>query len=470
MSIFIIQCVLRNISYYGCYDQLISTQVSKTPQFLNCVVSNFLYRKPIMYQRKHVTNKPKSGITIGHPGMDNEIAKAIYDRWPKFATQKEIASDLGVPQSLVSKSLSRWTSKNNVPLKVFYDERNIALERILKATYNLKNIVVLKNADSVVHPMVSYKQIGRHAYDILVKKINAILEKKTKIRNNKIKENGTINETKIKISASCGNSVSTTIMNLAEGLEDTDINLRFSSNIALRSNKLIELTPLHFVTQLLNRKLHVEIAHTYQLPEISSIYNNDSLYEIIEQRIRIQKMLAFDNEVLQSDIVIFELGSIGWDSPVTGFMRHINNLHIQSFFNNFAFKGEIAFAPFCENGFLFHNLAEEVFELANGKFRYDENKQMEKLKKVAKKGINVSKQNLVEAALFFSSTFTVNFYEIAKSLQKEIKRPYFLLVAGGEKRKALPLKIILEKWKSLCVLLDELVISENIAKGLLINE
>jgi len=91
-----------------------------------------------MFTNKHVTKKPKSEITIGHPGLDNEIAKTIYDRWPKFATQREIANDLNVPQSLVSKSLSRWTSKSNVPLKVFYNERNIEMEKRLKDTYSLK--------------------------------------------------------------------------------------------------------------------------------------------------------------------------------------------------------------------------------------------------------------------------------------------------------------------------------------------
>jgi len=85
-----------------------------------------------MSTKKHATNRHETGIAIGHPGLGNKIAKAIYDRWPKFPTQREVASNLNVPQSLVSKSLSRWTSKNNVPLKVFYDERNIELEKRLR--------------------------------------------------------------------------------------------------------------------------------------------------------------------------------------------------------------------------------------------------------------------------------------------------------------------------------------------------
>ena len=66
--------------------------------------------------------------------------------------------------------------------------------------------------------------------------------------------------------------------------------------------------------------------------------------------------LEFDNEVLESDIVIFGLGSIRWNHPVTGFMRHVYNLRLQSFLNNFDIVGEIAFAPFSKKGFLFHHL------------------------------------------------------------------------------------------------------------------
>jgi hypothetical protein len=377
----------------------------------------------------------------------------------------EIANDLNVSQSLVSKRLSRWTSKKNVPLKLIYKERNTELEKRLKDTYNLDDIVVLKNADYFIHRRAYFNQIGKYASDILVRKINGTFEKKAKLRNNKIKKSEIINETKIKISVSGGNSVSSAIMNLAYDLENTDINLRFSSSIALRSNKMIELTPLHILTQLLNRNLNIEVAHIHQLPEIFSLYNNGSLYEIIEQRIRTQKMLNFDNDMLQSDIVIFGLGSSRLNFPITGFMRHISNLHLQTFFRNFAIKGEIAFAPFCENGFLFHHLVEEVFELANGRFRYDEHKQIEKLKKFIGGAVNLSKQNLVEAAILFSSVFTVNFCDIEKNMQKRANNPYLLLVVGGGSQNTLPLKIILERWKNMSVL-DGLVTSENIAKGI----
>lgn len=418
-----------------------------------------------MTTKRPANNKNKSGIAISHLELDNKIAKIIYDKWPKFVTQKEIADELKVSQSLVSKRLSSWTRKKNVPLKMFYDERNAELEKRLKDNYNLNDVVVLKNADYFVHTETYFNQIGKYASDILVRKINDILEKKTKAKNNKINEDDLIKETQIKISAQGGSSVLSTIMSLADELEDTDINLLFSSCIALRSNSLIELSPLHIVSQLLNRRLNVEVTHTYQLPEISNLYTKDSLYEIVEQRIRTRKMLAFDDEVLQSDIVIFGLGSIRWNPPVTGFMRHVYNLRLQSFLNNFDIVGEIAFAPFSKKGFLFHHLVGEVFERKNGYFLYDEHEQIERLKKFANSNIAVSKQDLIDAVTFFSSIFTVNFCEIEERLSKQDKKPYILLVAGGVSQKALPLKIILERWKGVNIL-DGLVTSENIAQDI----
>jgi len=419
-----------------------------------------------MSVKRNINNKNKSGIAISHLELDNKISRIIYEKWPRFVTQKEIADELNVSQSLVSKRLNSWTNKKNVPLKMFYEERNVELEKKLRDAFHLNDVVVLKNADYFVHTKAYYNQVGKYASDILVRKINGILEKKTKSSDNKAKGNDTIKETEIKISAQGGSSVLTTIMSLANELENTDIKLLFSSCIALRSNNLIELSPLHIVSQLLNRKLNVEVTHTYQLPEITNLYSKESLYEIIEQRIRTRKMLGFENEVLQSDIVIFGLGSIRWNHPVTGFMRHVYNLRLQSFLSNFDIIGEIAFAPFSKNGFLFHHLVEEVFVHENGYFKYDEHEQIERLKKFAtNNNISVSKQDLIDAVTFFSSIFTVNFCEIEKRLQKQDKKPYILLVAGGPSNKAIPLKIILERWKGTKIL-DGLVTSENIAQDL----
>jgi len=228
---------------------------------------------------------------------------------------------------------------------------------------------------------------------------------------------------------------------------------------------LIELSPLHIVSQLLNRNLNVGVTHTYQLPEITNLYSKESLYEIIEQRIRTRKMLGFENEVLDSDVVILGLGSIRWNHPVTGFMRHVYNLRLQSFLNNFDIVGEIAFAPFSKKGFLFHHLVGEVFERENGKFKYDEYEQIKRLKKFANSNVTLSKQDLIDAAAFFSSIFTVNFCEIEERLQTQDKKPYILLAAGGPSQKALPLKIILDRWKGINIL-DGLVTSENIAQDL----
>ncbi len=416
----------------------------------------------IVTTKRH--NKNKQGSVISHLKLDNNIARIIYDRWPRFVTQKEIADALNVSQSLVSKRLSRWKGKKNVPLKMFYEERNTELEKRLKGNYNLNDVVVLKNADYFVHTRTYFNQIGKYASDILVQKINDILEEKSKARNNN-EENDIIRETEIKISAQGGNSVMSTVMSLADELEDTDIKLLFSSCVALRSNHLIELSPLHIVSQLLNRRLNVEVTHTYQLPENSNLYNKESLYEIVEQRIRTRKMLEFDNDVLQSDIVIFGLGSIRWNHPVTGFMRHVYNLRLQSFLSNFDIVGQIAFAPFSRKGFLFHYLVGEVFAREDGKFKYDEHEQMQKLKEFADNNITVSRQDLIDAATFFSSIFTINFCAVEESLRKQDKKSYILLAAGGESHNALPLKIILERWKDINIL-DALVTSENIARDL----
>ncbi len=403
--------------------------------------------------------------TVSQLELDNKIAKIIYDKWPRIVTQKEIAEELNISQSSVSKRLSGWEKKRNAPLKMVYEERNSALEEGIRSAYNLDDIVVFKNPDYFVYTKTYFNQIGKLASDVLVKKINAILEKKSEAVDNKIKETGEMNKTEIKISASGGNSVFSTTMSLVDELENTDIKLIFSGCVALRSSSLIELTPLHIVSQLLHRKLSVEVAHTYQLPEVSNLYNKESLFDIVNQRIRTQKMLEFNNRVLQSDIVIFGLGTIRWNFPMTGFMRHIYNLRLQSFIKNFDILGEIAFAPFNKNGFLFHYLVTQVFEQKDGEFLHDEYEQIELLKKFATNNVTVTKQDLIDAATFFSSIFTVNFCDIEKSVQKQDKKPYILLVVGGESQKALPLKIMLEKWKHLN-LIDGLVTSENIAQNL----
>ena len=414
---------------------------------------------------KKNTNKNRYGNAISHLELDNKISRIIFEKWPKFVTQKEIANELKVSQSLVSKRLSSWTNKKNVPLKMSYEERNVELEKKLKDDYHLNDVVVLKNADYFVHTQAYYKQIGKYASDILVRKINVILENMTKIRNNQVNEKNIVQETEIKISAQGGSTVLNAIMSLADELEDTDIKLLFSSCIALRSNNLIELSPLHIVSQLLSRNLNVGVSHTYQLPEITNLYSKESLYEIVEQRIRTRKMLGFEDEVLNSDVVILGLGSIRWNHPVTGFMRHVYNLRLQSFLNNFDIVGEIAFAPFSKKGFLFHHLVGEVFEREGGKFKYDEYEQIKRLKAFTNSDVTLSKQDLIDAAAFFSSIFTVNFCEIEERLQKQEKKPYILLAAGGPSQKALPLKIILDRWKGLNIL-DGLVTSENIAQDL----
>ncbi len=408
-----------------------------------------------MQKKRDVNNNSKSGISIRYQRVDYKIAKVIYDSWPRFVTQREIANELNVSQSLVSKRLSGWTSKKIAPLKMIYEERNIELEKRLKDTYGLRDIVVLKNSDYFVHPNSYINQIGKYASHVIVQELNA--------RN--IVVNNNSKEKKLSVLASGGSCIYSTLSNLSDEFDNTGINLRLSCSVTLRSNSLIEQTPLHIVSQLLNRKLNIEIANTYQLPEITNLYKKESLFEIVKQRIRTQKMLGIDNEFLQSDIVVLSLGSTRCNCTPSGFIRHISNLGLQSFLRNFDIVGEIACAPFDSKGFLFHYLAGEVFKRKNGRFKYDEYEQLERLKRIANKNINVSKQDLIDAATFFSSIITVNFCAIEKSLHKQINKPYILLLVGGDKQKALPLKIILTRWKDINVL-DGIVTSENIAKEL----
>ncbi len=102
---------------------------------------------------KKNTNKNRPGNAISHLELDNKISRIIFEKWPKFVTQKEIANELKVSQSLVSKRLSNWTNKKNVPLKMSYEERNVELEKELRDSYHLNDVVVLKNADYFVHTL-----------------------------------------------------------------------------------------------------------------------------------------------------------------------------------------------------------------------------------------------------------------------------------------------------------------------------
>ena len=161
----------------------------------------------------------RSRIAISHLELDNKIARIIYDNWPRFVTQKEIANELHMSQSLVSKRLSSWKTKKNVPLKMFYEERNATQEKSLSHNYNVKDVVVLKNADYFVNTKAYFKQIGKHASDILVRKINDILEKKNENIHKKKRKNNIKEKTEIKIYASGGNSILSTVMSLAEELD-----------------------------------------------------------------------------------------------------------------------------------------------------------------------------------------------------------------------------------------------------------
>ena len=417
-----------------------------------------------MAKRKFKEQKKKGRkAIISQVELDEKIANIIYRTWPKLClTQQSIADELEVSQSLISKRLSAWeNSKDSLPLiLVRQNLKNRELEKKIATTYGLSEVVVLTS--TTVSTKDDFRQIGKYASDLLINKIKGLADK---IENNTIK-----------ITTSCGNGVLATIMSLVEMFRNTDIKLEFSSCIALRSNTLIELTPIHIVAQLLNlkfasedKKVHIDVKRTFQLPEIE--LQNEKKSDVIIQRAKTQDTLNFIENIKSSHIVILGLGNVQKSSPGSGFNRLITNLHAESFFKRFNLIGEIAYAPFNEKGFLFHHLVKEVFDWEEKEdktihFKYSETEQKNKLRRFATSDIEeVTSDDITAALKLLNSIFTVNFCDLEHF---NGKKPYVLLVVGGESKKAYPLKILLEKWKKEnSKIIDGLVTNEHIAKKLL---
>lgn len=132
--------------------------------------------------------------------------------------------------------------------------------------------------------------------------------------------------------------------------------------------------------------------------------------------------------------------------------------------------GKIAFNPFNDKGeFLFHDLLQNVFNASNTPndfiFNDDVSLQKQRLKEfcMKDKNIEVSNKDIEDATKLISSIFCLNFHKIANKLHNQKRKPYVLLVAGGSKKKAKPLKILLSEWKDKHII-SGLVTSEDIAK------
>lgn len=407
------------------------------------------------------SNKEKSSkrnIIKSQEEFDLEIASCIEESWP-LITQKNIANKLHVSQPFISKRLQAWSeNKNTAPIELVLRKcRNTELETRLRETYKLDDAIVYKS--SYIDIKNDIDRAGKHGANFLIKKINDICETKELNNYESIDTNET-KATEITINTSCGRGVFAVLQNLVNELENTDVKLKFSCNIALRSNSLIENTPIQIISRLSNYK-NIEVKHAYQFPEIYE----EKLEDLIAERIKMQKKLAFEQKLLDSDIAILGLGSITKSSSVTGFMHMINHFNMQNFFDEFDIIGEIAFQPFNSKGFLFHHLIKEVFKELdeNSDFRPGKDEYMKRLEKFAiNTEAKLSVNDFIDISKFVSSIFTLNFCKI---LNTKDKKPYVLLVVGGERQKTKPLKWILNYLKD-----KDIKGNKNFINGVVTNE
>lgn len=141
--------------------------------------------------------------------------------------------------------------------------------------------------------------------------------------------------------------------------------INYNHSITLRSDKIVELSPLNIVAQLLNRKISIDVIRTYQLPELDYNYSDrNQLYKSVENRMAVRNRLKL-NDLLkcsQNDIIIFGIGNLDLtlsSKDHAGFMTHIEKLNLHSLCKKLNLCGEFGFAPFNANGFLFHHLVHE---------------------------------------------------------------------------------------------------------------
>ena len=66
----------------------------------------------------YFNNRNNYETDISSQELEKRVFNIVYDRWPRLVTKKEIAMDLNVPHSQVSKMLSDLISKGNVSLSL----------------------------------------------------------------------------------------------------------------------------------------------------------------------------------------------------------------------------------------------------------------------------------------------------------------------------------------------------------------
>ncbi len=395
--------------------------------------------------------------------LNKGIAALIQAEWPKIPTQDKMAKKLRVAQSKISKTMAKWT-KNNVKLEVQYKERE-RLEGQISKKYGVETVSVFPFTKYYSHTKTYFDQLGAYSADIIIERLNK-----------KIDEN--INDQEralsIRITSGCGRSVSACLMCLVEEVQDSKIELALLGCNALRSNSLVGLSPLHIVAHLLGMKSNIIVNKAFQLPEFSADPElpfeeiKEDLYEIVDQRIKAQLRFKFDDSYFNSDFAILGLGSMNYKNPsMVGFEEHISHVGAQDLMEKLGIKGEVAYSPFNENGFLFPKLRQNVFKYSTAKKLSNINKNtiVNWLKEYAVEDVNqITEKHAIDTINLYSSIFTLDFSELEEKIKKrKNKRPFVFLLVGGDKHKALALKTLLKLWNG-TEMLNGLIVGENIAE------
>lgn len=407
--------------------------------------------------------------------LDHQIADLIVKNWPEFRSQQFFADCLKVSQSQISRCMQKWNT--HYPLRIEEtEERNKDLEEKLRKSYNLKQVIVLKNKE--VHLKSYYEQIGMHASNLLVNEIPTIIEKKEYNQNI---NNNSLMEPSIRIAGSDGNNVFTCLSCLINDITNTNLQIEIMPTIALRSEYLVELSPAHFMAQLLNLKPNVKVTNMYHLPEIN-INNYEQIEHVVKQRIITVHRLKFNYKICKSDIVVLGIENVKRNFFGKGFPQFVSDMGLSDIIVKFNILGEVSFSPFStEFGFLFHYLRNVVFApknesadmegtIDNWEFKYSLDEQIDLLKKIALKGKPVGIKDLLAVTQLYCSIFTLNICTLEQFMQKgtEQDKPFVLIVADGSSMKAEPLQYVLNRLKyTKANVIDGLVTSEIIAEKML---
>ncbi|MGR3218362.1 MAG: hypothetical protein ACUZ8H_00910 [Candidatus Anammoxibacter sp.] len=391
--------------------------------------------------------------------LDNEIAKLVVKYWPEFKSQQFMADKLNVSQAQISRSLKTWDK--HYPIKIEEPEaRDHALEERLRKLYNLKKIIVLRNKD--VHLATYQKQVGMQAADLLASIIPDIIDKRASALDvDGTAEIGNPDKPCIRIAGSDGNNVALSITCLINDLMNTDMQIEVMPTIALRSKRLVELSPAHSMSQLLNLKPNVTVTNLYQLPEIE-INNYDQMDQLVKQRIITVHRLKFNFNICRADIVVLSVENVKRHLFGKGFPQFVEDMGMSDIIRKLDISGEISFSPFnTKYGFLFHYLRTKVFAIRNHdsitngsfdelEFKYSLDEQVDLLRKIAVMGKAIEVKDLYSVARLYCSIFTLDFctLEQGETMGDNQPKPFILIVAEGTSQRAEPLHYILNKFKN----------------------